>query len=682
TKPYVVLSHAPIGTDSALVRSALSAISTNFQVKIDGTPTIGEYGDLQRSPDGTMTGVMKRAYTFVREGSWRLVTGYKVGNLVTEWIAQVQYNPEIIGYVEGAPPVPSENLTAGPVNPAFVDYTGRTSVTVNEAEEVEYSVSSSRTGSFKTGFNAALEKKLKQKVELVTAPLGFGITTDLTGAEIENGGKVNWEAESNSSWQTEKSISVGRNYGQKLRASLSGYWEDPSARLNTAMTQRYQPANNGLAIVESETADVFALRLVHNRALVSLSMRPNPDIPPDRNLISFPINPRYTKQGTLDGRVGFDANGAVLDPDYAGASGYGEYSYFKPREAYRLEKEIRRIEEQLRETLRSYRTDFLRQRSLTRGVTGTSGTAGIMLLEGGLSAAGMSAAALVSTIGTMIAGLNAGDQLPDEFAKRDFVNSYVWTHDGGFFAESTELNTTRQETKTGSFSFTTSLGSKFRFATTISGLTIGYDLDGTMGGGVSRTKKATEKSKTSFSIDVALDVPGNLQEYDANLDRVYDANSQPKIVPGKVDAYRFMTFYLGGDGNHGADLFNKVIDPVWLEQSNEPNAVALRQAKATNAEPVCWRVFHRVTFVSRILPPLTDPNASPQTVEEALSQAQIQSNWLLIERMRPFVQHLTGDYPSFVAATYTALDTYLPELVPHRDEVLELLCDYFGVTLA
>ena len=105
----------------------------------------------------------------------------------------------------------------------------------------------------------------------------------------------------------------------------------------------------GFALVQSETADVFAMRLAHNNALVSFRMQPNPDIPKDWNIIPFPINPRYVKQRTLDGRVGYNEQGSVvLDPDYSNAAGYGEYSYYKPREAYALKRRIQREEQQLR----------------------------------------------------------------------------------------------------------------------------------------------------------------------------------------------------------------------------------------------------------------------------------------------------------------------------------------------
>ena len=94
--------------------------------------------------------------------------------------------------------------------------------------------------------------------------------------------------------------------------------------------------------------DVFALRLKLRgpiKPLVAYQMRPNPDIPKDRNLVSFKINPTYTKQSCLDGRLGLEADASY---PMAGQDGPPrDVSYFKPGEAYALKDRIRRAEEQL-----------------------------------------------------------------------------------------------------------------------------------------------------------------------------------------------------------------------------------------------------------------------------------------------------------------------------------------------
>jgi hypothetical protein len=71
--------------------------------------------------------------------------------------------------------------------------------------------------------------------------------------------------------------------------------------------KKYEPLNVGQALVESEVADLFALRLKMRgpfEPLVAYQMHTRPDVPETRNLVLFKTNPRYTKQGFLDGRLG------------------------------------------------------------------------------------------------------------------------------------------------------------------------------------------------------------------------------------------------------------------------------------------------------------------------------------------------------------------------------------------
>lgn len=106
-----IFSTAPIGDDIALVRKALEGVRTSFQDVIHSRPAVEEYGDLQYTATGDLVGAMKRSYSFINAGNWQLYTGFKVGNIITEWIGQVQFDPQVMGYVEGAPPIPSEGRT-------------------------------------------------------------------------------------------------------------------------------------------------------------------------------------------------------------------------------------------------------------------------------------------------------------------------------------------------------------------------------------------------------------------------------------------------------------------------------------------------------------------------------------------------------------------------------------------
>ncbi|MFC0843838.1 LamG-like jellyroll fold domain-containing protein [Streptomyces noboritoensis] len=102
-RPAAVLSTAPVSSDTAQVRSALAAMRTPFHETVSGAPAVAEYADMQYTAKGEAFGVLKRAYGYLRDGRWHLVTGYKVGDLVSEWVSQVQFDPQLVGYIEGAP---------------------------------------------------------------------------------------------------------------------------------------------------------------------------------------------------------------------------------------------------------------------------------------------------------------------------------------------------------------------------------------------------------------------------------------------------------------------------------------------------------------------------------------------------------------------------------------------------
>lgn len=121
--------------------------------------------------------------------------------------------------------------------------------------------------------------------------------------------------------------------------------------------------------------------------------------------------------------------------------------------------------------------------------------------------------------------------------------------------------------------------------------------------------RAKDVSRT-FGLTVDCAPSGDLQRYD-NGKPVFTAQGKPVLVPGKVDAYRFLTFYLGESSANFDDFFHKVVDPIWLANSGAPDAAALRPARQTATKPPCWRVMHRVTFVSRVLPPVPPPGAPP-----------------------------------------------------------------------
>ncbi|MFJ3926737.1 LamG-like jellyroll fold domain-containing protein [Streptomyces sp. NPDC090022] len=655
-RPRILLSTAPVSTDTAQVRSALADVRTPFHDTIAGAPGATEYADLQYDAKGeTPLGVLKRCYGFVRDGRWHLVTGYKVGDLTTEWVGQAQFDPQLMGYIEGAPPVPSENLTDKPDG-----YAGTSSVEFTEADQVVRSLSSSRTSSVNTAFEFALAGETDASVMSVNAPLGVGIAKPLAEGQMKVG--VSGGLEFSNTWSQDTSVSQGQNTTRKTKLALTGYPEDSAKVLNSAIGRRFVPANTGLALVQSQTADVFALRLAHTGALVAYRMLPNPDIPLDWNIIHFPINPRYVKQGTLDGAVGFDDRGKVTDPDYPTATGYGEYSYFKPRDAYALKRRITRDQQRMHAFYESVSTE-------TGHHTGDdpAEAQATSILRGMGMTADPQATSRRGGTGSAARG----------FSHRDLVNTYVWTAQGGFFAETTEATDAVSETTSGSYSFNHHVGGNLSFSFGFLDLGWSGSLDASRGGGFSVTRAKGKDSSRAFGLDVQCAPSGDLQRRDTNGKPLYDAAGKPVLVPGKVDAYRFLTFYLGETSANFDDFYHKVVDPQWLAGSDVPDAAALRQSRQNTTKPPCWRILHRVTYVSRVLAPVPPPGAPP--LEKAMRAENIDSNYELIKRLEPYVRRAATSTGSLAAATRDVLAAQLPELVPHAPEIIDYLTRYFGI---
>ena len=612
-------STAPLGEDIPEVRDALLSMPSDFTGTIGSRPSVGEYAELQTDANGRLFGSFKRCYGVVDGGTWRLIAGQKVGDLSAEWIGQAQFAPQVIGYIEGAPPVPSENLTGNG------SYAGASSVELTEADATTATFASSRDRGTDESIETALAVGLGDEVTT-----GFGVEKRLIAASFLIGARATFDT--TLGWLNEAQTSQGTTVTSISSLSLRGSREDPEHPAHPALGARFVPENTGLALVQSETADVFALRLLHTGALVAYQMRPNPDIPKDWNIITFPIDPHYTKQGTLDGRVG-----AERDVDYRHVTGNGSSrSYFRPLEAYALKQRIAREEQRLKAQFAEY----------DAGAQGRRAGGGSDLGYGRL-----------------------GDQLP-RFAKRNLVNTYVWTAAGGLFAVEEQTLDSVSESTGGSFSFKQLAGLTVKADLEVLSFAASAELSALFGGHVELTVSKTEESQRSFELR-------SRAEPDADIG---DRGADGRFVrhPGKVDAYRYMTFYLEPGSEHHDALFSQVIDPRWLG-SDDPAAVALNQARQPGKRPACWRVMHRVTYVSRVLAPVGDEPAEPG-LDQALQELDLDSNYELIRIVGPLVSDKRSDYAAFAAAVQEAVRTHLPRLAPHTPAIVSYLALYYDVS--
>ncbi len=636
---YFVLSTAPISSETAQVRNALAQVKTPFHTTLDTAPAVQEYGDIQLDSNGSSIGVMKRCYAYIKDGRWHLIAGYKVSDLELEWIGQAQYEPQLVGFIEGAPPVPSENLTIRDPNLGQT-YEDVSVVELTEADRVTYAYAASKENGLDTSlkFKAGIGGKSKSES-------GFGFITSVEEVEVSVG--TQFSIDISRGWLNEQRVGFAKGTTRLSRLGTQGSWEAPNSVHYPAMGRRYTLNNVGLALVKSKTADIFALRLKHResekRVTIALSMRPNPDIPEDWNIITFPINPRYTKQGTLDGRIGLSAD----EKDYPGATtDYStDLSYFKPIEAYTLKHRIEREQQQLAADSLSYST---------------------------------------APIGAF--------ENQDEIRKRlpaatqmNLYNTYVWTADGGLFAETQNTMNFKQEVIGGTYSVAGMAGMFAEANIAIAKAAVSFELEAMMGGHLNLVSQRSQDSETGFEVNVALQVerditiktPEQAEAAGKRSNELYDVDGNPVKCPGKVDGYRFMTFYLQPDVEHFKDFQNKVVDRAWLEQSSEPNAIALRHAIA-NQSGTPWRVLHRVTYVSRVLPEIGTSRPIAKT-EETLRAANIESNWELIKTLDPFVKAKSSNYPELKQAVEQAIDLYLPELAPAKADIVRYVSYYYQV---
>ena len=142
------------------------------------------------------------------------------------------------------------------------------------------------------------------------------------------------------------------------------------------------------------------------------------------------------------------------------------------------------------------------------------------------------------------------------------------------------------------------------------------------------------------------------------------------LKPGSVDGYRFMTFYLEPSQDNFEVLFNKVIDPEWLAQSTESSAAALREAYELGRNHAsAYRVLHRVTYVSRVLPKIV---TSSQTKSEPVRGIEYDKNWSIIAMLDPHIQaaQTVQDIQRLIEPL---LEKHYPSLNANLDCKLELL---------
>ncbi|HRI63166.1 MAG TPA: hypothetical protein PK156_02985 [Polyangium sp.] len=576
------------------IRWACGAPIGNLGSKRDGISAI-EYSTVIFDPAaGRKTSIMRRFYGGAANDNLLILPDKRIEELDQVWIGNAQFNPTLLGYIEGAPPVPSENLTED------FSYNGATSVELVVSEELEFRWNQSED--IGAGISLDTFRGLDMDVE------ANEIAVLTTAAKLRAGVKANLNLGWN--WQRETSVATQSTNRLSDRLELRGTPEQTPKFPH--LGKRFIPKNVGYALVVSATADVFATRLRRSGKMIGYEVVPVDGIPPDVNTITFLMNPAYVMAGSLDGLTGTHPTSDKFHRHVpAMRAQYGAMypaSYYRVKEAYALKQAIENEDKRREAFFAQFSTEdagFAMNSQIDQGQT----TQPIGTNQSGTAAAGTAQnqsiseqteevnkrqSMIQSTIGDPSKRAHADasfkawqrkmERLQVLAGKRNIVNTYVWDADGGLRTETQSFANMAEHTIGGSFSVDGGLGA---------------ELQGNLGGPAaeltvlvngSLTQTASKAQSTTTGVELNVDLSG------VEATGITNHDDMP-ILPGeKVDRYRFMTFYLENSTQNFHDFWGYVVDPEWL-RSNGEEARALRRAMGKANKT--WRVLHRVTYVER-----------------------------------------------------------------------------------
>lgn len=221
-------------------------------------------------------------------------------------------------------------------------------------------------------------------------------------------------------------------------------------------------------------------------------------------------------------------------------------------------------------------------------------------------------------------------------ANRNLCNEYVWSAQAGLYSISSHNIDSRTTELGGTASWGLKGSRGFSADVAIVGVSVSGSLDCTSGMQVHLTSSKTSETESGFELSSSLPGAMDLRLVDGSGYLAPPGTEAERRKVGAVTDYRFMTFYLESSSDNMRVFFNTVVDPVWLE-SKDPDAVALKAC--TNRDTgMAWRVLHRVTYVSRVLGPITGVQEQEATgTSVKLDKPDIAGNLQLLKALAPYV---------------------------------------------
>ena len=590
--------------------------------------------------------MMMRTLAWATDEGVRLLDQQRIEALDLKWIGNAQIKPTLIGYMEGAPPVPSENLTEED------KYNGAAAVELVRSSDVNYSW----TREENTGLGAAIEAFGGEKSKtLVGGGFLAEIFTTAEETELKLGGTFDFSYH----FQHASTVGASHSLSQRDRLELRGN-QELEANF-PVLGKRFIPKNVGYALVTSGLADIFVSKLRRTGRMVGYQVLPVDGVPMDVNTITFLINPAYTMAGSLDGMTGTQATSQRFFrqvPEMRAQ--YGSLypaSYLRLAEAYRLKTDIDRQDQRHQAYFNQFYEYAVDEATLARQIGSDDDTPVSVNTPGVDSGASNSAlgeidkkiaakedelealqkatpidqaaidhckaelddlqaerlrllqqqqaderkdgSARQRQIESTYTDLSTRAHATASFAgwqrnmenlqvragKRNIVNTYVWDGDGGMHVEEQQFASTVQHSIGGSFDMNLGIGSQMSLAFAKGLFEAKFMFHATL----TQTMNKTEADSTGMELHV--DLSG------VESRGITDYNDYPLLPGEKVDRYRFMSFFLENNTDHWHDFFDQVVDPEWLN-SNDEEARALRETRNGRPNKV-WRVLHRVTYVER-----------------------------------------------------------------------------------
>ncbi len=439
--------------------------------------------------------------------------------------------------------------------------------------------------------------------------------------------------------------------------NLGGFTSsNPPAALPKAPTEEkfgarmFQPSPYGQAFVTSETLDVYQQTLLQSNTVYGFVRIPNAQIPRDINIVSFRMNSQYLRPGVLDGVVGYDYNPATLpngtetyltstgemqvlyDKNFSSGAVGHDASYMRIVEAYKLKQQI---DQEAFNALALYYAQYQAKAwptdsRLTPGLDFYNEY--VWTARGGTQEIKHTFTTTYDEVYTATdsnsgaANVNFNIKLgAAALTVIDFKFAYTYTSK---FSIKSSYNTTG----TSSFDITASFDgiesdTQMRYASNNdahfvmknnstfnpnnqSGLNLVIGSDGLVYN-IAPNVSSGAGLPTSNNLDDSQTYMQPQPAYSSGNANGLTGALEPYDRPGKVKQFRSYAFFLQPRPENADNFWNAVIDPVWLANSDEADARAMRTAQFHKSVP--WRLLYRVTYCERFLPPVsTDAVSIPQ----------------------------------------------------------------------